>query len=86
MENTLVYSEYSETIRQAPQNYLIAHNIKGHWICEPDLAADKELATRVFIALFEFDVKYGSGLNLLSKVTPNKDFKNNAWLLQKKPV
>lgn len=78
MENTLVYNEGSETIRQAPQNYLIAHNVKGHWICEPDLAADKELATRVFIALFEYDAKYGSGLNLLAMVTPNSDFKNKA--------
>lgn len=78
MENILIYDEGSETIRQMPQNYLIAHKVKGHWVCEPDLAADKELATRVFIALFDFDVKYGTGLNLLSMVTPNSDFKNKA--------
>ena len=35
MENTLVYSEYSETIRQAPQNYLIAGKVNGKWVCEP---------------------------------------------------
>lgn len=79
MENTLVYNEGSETIRQMPQNYLIAYKVNGHWICEPDLSADKELATRVFIALFYYDAKYGSGLNLLSMVTPNSDFKNKAW-------
>ena len=75
MENILVYQEGSETIRQMPQNYLVAHKNINEWVCIPDLAADRELCNRVFNALFEHSVKYGSGLNLLSKVTPNKQFK-----------
>ncbi len=71
MKPILSYEQGSETIRQLPQNYLIAHKQNNRWICEPDLAADKKLANRVFNALFEFEAKYGSGLYLLSKVTPN---------------
>jgi hypothetical protein len=74
MQPTLVFQEGSQTIRQMPENYLIAHREFGRWICDPDLAADKELATRVFLALFDFDTHYGDGLNLLAKVTPNEEF------------
>ena len=75
MEPIISYQDNSETIRQLPENYLIAYRINGSWICEPDMAANKELATRVFLALFDHKVKYGDGLNLLEKVTPNGDFK-----------
>ena len=71
MENVLVYNEATETIRQMPQNYLIAHRKDKAWICEPDLAADRGLANRVFNALFEHKLKYGTGLELLAEVTPN---------------
>jgi len=74
MEPILVYEDYSETIRQMPQNYLIAKKQQNCFVMDPDLACDKDLATRVFLELFNFDSKYGSGLNLLSKVTPNKEF------------
>lgn len=75
MENILIYQQNSETIRQMPQNYLIAFKRENRWVCEPDLAADKELSTRVFNALWDYNTKYGSGLNLLSKVTSNSEFK-----------
>ena len=75
MENILVYEQGSESIRQMPQNYLIAYRSYNRWVCEPDLAADKELSKRVFMALFDHDTKYGDGLNLLAKVTPNSEFK-----------
>ena len=73
-QNYLVYQYTTETIRQMPQNYLIAHKKGRAWVCEPDLASDKELATRVFLALFEFNNKYSDGLGLLASVTPNKMF------------
>jgi len=77
MENILVYEQGTDTIRQMPQNYLIAYRVgeKGYqrWVCDPDIAADKELATRVYLALFDFDTRYGDGLHLLSKVTPNSE-------------
>lgn len=75
MENILCYEQETETIRQLPQNYLIAYKRHNEWICNPDLAADKELCNRVFNALLIYENKYGSGLNLLSEITPNKDFK-----------
>ena len=64
----LIFDESSNTIRQMPENYLIAQCINNQWLCTPDLATNKELATRVFIALFDFETKYSNGNNLLSKV------------------
>ena len=57
--STLFYCNKSDTIRQAPQNYLIAHRTYNSWICDPDLASDKILASAVFLALFDYDLKYG---------------------------
>ena len=74
MKPILSYCSYSNTIRQLPQNYLIASQTVNGWVCNPDLAADKNLATRVFLELFNYESKYGSGIELLSKVTPNSDF------------
>jgi len=74
MNPILSYEQSTETIRQLPQNYLIAYKRDGGWICDPDAAADKELATRVFKSLFNYDVRYGDGLKLLSTVTPNNEF------------
>ena len=59
----IVYNEYTDTIRQMPENYLIARrrNKYNYWIVDPDMAADQNLATEVFLALFIFDLKYESG-------------------------
>lgn len=46
--NAFIYDKYSKSIRQMPQNYLIAHKEHGAWKCEPDLAADIDFCTRVF--------------------------------------
>lgn len=74
MKPILSYEPGSETIRQLPQNYCIAYKRDGRWICEPDLAADRVLSNRVFNALFEYENKYASGLELLAQVTPNEQF------------
>lgn len=72
MTPILSFCEYSQTIRQLPQNYLIARKSGIRWICEPDLSADKELCTRVFLELMNFDSKYcQNGLELLAKLTLN---------------
>ncbi|MEN8122938.1 MAG: hypothetical protein ABFS35_21540 [Bacteroidota bacterium] len=77
MKPVLVYNEPTNTIRQMPQNYLIARGTINGWTTDGvDMAADKDLATRVFLELFNFESKYGTGLELLAKVTPNSDFKN----------
>lgn len=75
MENILIYQPETETIRQMPQNYCIATKSKGYWMIDFDIAADEELVLRVAKALFVFDNRYGSGLNLLSKITPNSEFR-----------
>ena len=56
----LVYSEYEglETIRQQPQNYLIAHKLQKRWVCDPDSACNKQLAIRLFNLLFDYDFQY----------------------------
>ena len=69
MKQTLFYCKYSDTIRQAPENYLIAKkdpSDQQRWICDPDLAANKELATKIFHALFTFEAHYGTGLFVLN--------------------
>jgi hypothetical protein len=75
MENILIYQEGTETIRQMPQNYMIATRTVNGWVCDPDPAADFELVKRVFNEIFiNHESKWGEGLNLLSKVTPNSHF------------
>jgi len=65
----LVHSIYTDSIRQMPQNYLIAHKqLDYRWVCTPDLACDKTLATKVFIALLDYDNRYGSAEKVLAEV------------------
>ena len=65
---TLIYQQYSKTIRQVPANYLIAYQRDGRWICDPDPAADKTLCTKLFLSLFEYDNRYGTGENLIKYI------------------
>lgn len=56
---TLVYSESSESIRQMPENYLIAHKQNGAWICNPDLSANSDLCVKVFrTIIYSYANKY----------------------------
>lgn len=67
--NELVYNEATDTIRQSPQNYHIAHKQAGYWVCDPDPAADKHLVLKLFNEIFEnHDSKWGTALNLLNKL------------------
>ena len=76
-KNTLFYQKDSETVRQAPQNYLIAHRRNGSWRSEPDLASDLKLATAVFKAIHNYNTKYGSGVNVIEKA--NKSLTNHKF-------
>ena len=49
---TIVYEEGSGTIRQMPENYMLAHNHKGHWIVDPDSAADWKVIKKLFRVIF----------------------------------
>jgi hypothetical protein len=75
-KQTLFYSKGSETIRQAPENYLIAKKDQNRWVTDPDLACNQKFATKIFKALFIFDNVYGSGENLLKSA----GFKNEPQL------
>jgi hypothetical protein len=44
----IIYQKESETIRQMPENYLIAHKSNGSWKSEPDLAANLEICVKVY--------------------------------------
>ena len=61
MNNEIVYAPYSETIRQMPQNYMIAHLARGYrsvWYVDPDLAADPKIVCAVSLAMLEYENKY----------------------------
>lgn len=73
----LVYCEKTRTIRQLPQNYLIAQ-YTTHWICDPDLAANISLCVKVFKATqSSYFAKWGSPSMLIANlhITPIKKIK-----------
>ncbi len=74
-KSTLVFDSYSTTLRQMPENYLIAHVKKEtkfkSWVCEPDLAADRKLCMKVFAALLTHENKYQQDGNVLVETILN---------------
>ena len=68
------FNEYSNTIRQQPENYLIAFKSNegnpSRWIVDPDSACDPKLARLAFDMVFtHHNVRWGSGIafaNLLN--------------------
>ena len=64
----LIYNKLNNTVRQEPENYLIARKSGDRWISEPDLAADKGLCVRVYLELFNHSSKYGTGENLIKEL------------------
>ena len=79
MKDHLVIGNGGDTIRQMPQNYLVAERMhknsfqkNGVWVSEPDLACNKALAVKVYLALFEFELKHGSGEAILKAIESNE--------------
>lgn len=67
----LIFQEGSNTIRQMPENYLVAHfdNTQRCWICDPDLAAKEEFVLRTAKALLKWENKYQKdGNELLNRI------------------
>lgn len=64
----LVYDKDSGTLRQMPENYMVAY-WDYRWLCEPDLACDEALVVEVFKLLFKFEYKYGSGERIVEQIT-----------------
>lgn len=59
---TISHCTYSNTIRQFPQNYLLARfdEQKKCWLMEPDLAANKNLVVALTLSLMEYKNKYST--------------------------
>lgn len=79
-KSTIVYCKGSDTIRQAPENYLIAKRDVGIncWVCDPDLASDTSLATAVFFTLLKYSYKYGKAEDIVkcaNKISSSMIFK-----------
>lgn len=57
-----IYCRHTDTIRQLPENYLLAHkNQRNAWVCDPDLAANKDLCLEIFKITLTFDGRYSAG-------------------------
>ena len=54
----VIYQESSKTFRKMPENYLLISQTENGWLCNPDLAIDKELAIKAFTLLLEHENKY----------------------------
>lgn len=61
----LVYEAYSDTIRQRPQNYLLAarNQDTGRWSMDPDRAACDDLCVKVLMI-----IKEHSPINVLDHI------------------
>ena len=71
-KQTLFYCKYSDTIRQAPENYCIACKNPRHpntWMMDFDLASNKDLVIKVTLELFNFDSRYATGEKLIEKLS-----------------
>ncbi len=68
---TVEYCKGSNSIRQMPQNYLLAYRTGdrwtgGRWICDTDPAADENIAVALFkLVLKSHDHRYGTGEHLV---------------------
>ena len=69
--STIAHCPYSNTIRQMPENYLLAVHRNGAWLMEPDLAADKSLVVALTLSLMEHENKWSnSPLNAIMGIVP----------------
>ena len=75
-EQFLVYEPGSETIRQMPENYMIAHRSidanspdwREYWIADPDVACNPVLAIDLFILLLNYEGRYATGEELMRRL------------------
>jgi len=72
----LVYEPGSETIRQMPENYMVAHrsleenspSYQPYWVCDPDVACNPVLAIDLFILLLNYEGRYATGPELMGRL------------------
>jgi hypothetical protein len=71
---SIAYCDYSDTIRQMPENYLLAVHRHGAWKMDPDLAADKGLVVALTLSLMEHGNKWSkSPLGAIMGIAPYID-------------
>lgn len=68
----VIYQKATETIRQMPENYLLAHRTFGRWVCDPDIAANQKISSAIFLELFNYEYRYGSGEKLLETLNSKR--------------
>jgi hypothetical protein len=68
MENNrdVEYEEYSRTIRQMPENYLLAFQKGNQWVFDLDLQADPDIGKATFEIVRLFNGKYAEPAEFLS--------------------
>lgn len=67
----IVFQKESNTLRQMPENYLVAyfHPERNHWVMDQDLACDFKIASSVFKLLHKHENKYEKdGSQLVMKI------------------
>ena len=69
--STIAHCAYSNTIRQMPENYLLAVHREGAWKMDPDLAADKGIVVALTLSLMEHGNKWSkSPENAITGMAP----------------
>ena len=58
MEKSIGYCNVSNTIRQYPENYMLAHWNGSCWLMEPDLASDKKVVVALTLVFMEHEHKW----------------------------
>ena len=85
--STLYFCEYSNTIRQIPENYMLAAwcDKRKHWEMNPDLASNKEFIVGLTLALTSFETKYATCAETVIRSAESiiTDFKKNNTLFNK---
>lgn len=63
------YNEHSKTIRQMPENYLIAYEKDGRWVVDSDRAAELDLIWIAFKLIFSTAGEVFSGMELADDIS-----------------
>jgi hypothetical protein len=69
-KESIGYCSASETIRQMPQNYMLARKVSGVWVADCDGAVDTKVALYVAMTI-HCGSHFGSGANLALDIMSN---------------
>ena len=72
--NTVAYSPASVTIRQQPQNYVLAIQLGSRWVVDPDSAAEWSLCVKVLRAII--NGRFRTGPALVEEINSDESIRN----------